>query len=72
MILKHSSLKKVLILLLFGRVPKKEEKMRFKGIEFKVLEVKNNMVTSVLVSIYSRREAKSTPKRREEDDSEKP
>lgn len=38
-----------LLLLLFGRVPKAGESIRFKGVAFRILEVKKNMVTSVQV-----------------------
>lgn len=36
-----------LLLLLFGRVPRVGESIRFKGVNFRILEVKKNMVTKV-------------------------
>lgn len=38
-----------LLLLLFGRVPRVGESIRFKGVNFRILEVKKNMVTKVQV-----------------------
>ncbi|MFC1806836.1 CNNM domain-containing protein [Candidatus Omnitrophota bacterium] len=40
-----------LLLLLFGRVPKSGERIRFKGVIFRVVEVKNNMVMKVSVFV---------------------
>lgn len=40
-----------LLLLLFGRVPKQGEHVRIKGIGFRVLEVKKNMVTKVRATV---------------------
>jgi len=40
-----------LLLLLFGRVPKAGEHIRLKGIGFRVLEIKNNMVTKVRATL---------------------
>jgi len=40
-----------LMLLLFGRVPKVGKHIRLKGIGFRVLEVKNNMVTKVRATV---------------------
>jgi CBS domain containing-hemolysin-like protein len=40
-----------LLLLLFGRVPKPNETIRFKGMEFRVLEIKDNIVTKVQAKV---------------------
>lgn len=40
-----------LLLLLFERVPRDNEHIRIKGIGFKVIEVKNNMVTKVRMTV---------------------
>ena len=42
-----------LLLLLFGRVPKIGESIRLKDVEFRVLEVANNMVTKVNTRVLS-------------------
>ena len=40
-----------LLLLLFERVPRENEHIRIKGVGFKVLEVKNNMVTKLRMTV---------------------
>ena len=42
-----------LLLLLFGRVPREGEHVRLKGVGFRVLEVKHNMVIKVRATVSS-------------------